>query len=941
MRVDPCPSVVDSPRRHFLPWDRPLLPQAAAWLAREWDAARGPLDLSGTLVIVPTRQSGRRLREALAEFAAAGGQAVFAPRVVTPEILVTQSVAAAGVASRLETLLAWTEIFRALAPADFREVFPVDPPARNFAWALRLAQTFARLQATLAEAGLRLADVSTKASADFPEIDRWRQLGELEKLFDAKLDAHGLRDEQAAKISAARNSPVPTGIRQIVVLATPDPLPLALDLLAAQARTCAVEIVVFAPESEARNFDAWGRPLPSAWDHRELALPDFARRVHLCVDPAAQAEMLAAAARDYAQPDGLLAVGITDAEVLPLLENELARVGVASFNPEGHTQREEPLYYLLAALAALAREPTFEAVAALLRCPDVLEFLHTRLGEKFSAAGLLAELDELHARHLPADLSAARAHAGEALAAAFAVVAELRDTLTSGAFPENATAAVTAVFAGRQPETAPDAAARFAESVGEWMKIVRACASAREKFSGLTTAEWWEVALPQFGDTRDRSQPKPAGALELQGILELLFEDAPHLAVAGFNDGCVPEGVVVGDPFLPESLRARLGLKTNAARFARDAYVVQAIAACRPRLDLLFGKTSAVGDPRRPSQLLLRCADADLPARVMQLFREVEPSRPSLPWTRAWRLTPPRRAAPARVSVTALRAWLDCPFRFYLQHVLGMRAIDPFKSELDAMDFGELVHRALEALGRDEKLHDCADAAVLKKFLLGELEKNARARFGAALTLPLVIQLESARQRLAKTAEIEARERAEGWRIVAVEKKFLLKISGLTVSGKIDRIDRHATTGAVRVLDYKTSDQPATPAAAHLRTLRRDEAPPPWAGVIAGEKPRVWADLQLPLYEKALAAEFGGGVTCGYFNLPKAVGETDVALWSEFTPELRESARRCAEGVCAAIRAGTFWPPRELTGREAEFDDFAVLFHEGAAASIAWEEAPA
>ena len=53
-----------------------MLPQAAAWLAGDW-RSDGPLDLSGLLVVVPTRQSGRRLREALAGHAAARGQAVF------------------------------------------------------------------------------------------------------------------------------------------------------------------------------------------------------------------------------------------------------------------------------------------------------------------------------------------------------------------------------------------------------------------------------------------------------------------------------------------------------------------------------------------------------------------------------------------------------------------------------------------------------------------------------------------------------------------------------------------------------------------------------------------------------------------------------------------------------------------------------------------------
>src|SRR5688500_17593308 len=139
-------------RRHFLTWDRPWISQVTSWLAGDWDG-RGPLDLSATLAIVPTQQAGRRLREALAGFAGGCGSGVFAPRVLTPCALVKQDLAM-DVASPLQSLIAWTEVFRSLELESFREVFSVDPPARNFSWALLLAQQFVRLQVTLAEAGL-------------------------------------------------------------------------------------------------------------------------------------------------------------------------------------------------------------------------------------------------------------------------------------------------------------------------------------------------------------------------------------------------------------------------------------------------------------------------------------------------------------------------------------------------------------------------------------------------------------------------------------------------------------------------------------------------------------------------------------------------------------------------------------------------------------------
>jgi ATP-dependent helicase/nuclease subunit B len=430
---------------------------------------------------------------------------------------------------------------------------------------------------------------------------------------------------------------------------------------------------------------------------------------------------------------------------------------------------------------------------------------------------------------------------------------------------------------------------------------------------------------------------KPEGAVELLGWLELLWEDAPHLVVGGMNDGCVPEAVV-GDAFLPETLREKLGLKGNAERLARDAYLLEALACSRGagRLELLLGKTSAVGEPKMPSRLLFRCEDADLPGRAEFLFRQLDASRPHLPWTRAWRLEPREAPPQATVAVTALRDWLKCPFRFYLQHVLRMAPVEVAKTELDGLDFGTLCHEVLETMGRDGRWLDCTDAGALEDFLSEELERRVRASLGTNLALPLVIQRDAARRRLGTAARAQARERAAGWRIDEVEKRIEIRIGGLWVRGQVDRVDRHVETGAVRVLDYKTADIPKTPPATHLRSLRRDDPVPNWARCEVGGRARAWSDLQLPFYRMGLAEAFPG-VSFGYFNLPKALGDTGLEMWEAYSTPLHESAVRCAEGVCEAIRRGEFWPPAE--GIPPAEDRFASLFHHGAAASVAWRAA--
>ena len=924
-----------TPRLHFLSWDRPLLAQAVDFLAAGWSGA-GPLDLTSVLVVVPTRQSGRRLREALAAHAATHGQAVFAPRVFTPEALIAVEPAA-ETATRLESLLAWAAVFMDIDLREFQALLPVEPPLRNFGWAWRLAQEFTRLQGTLAEAGLRMADVPLQAGADFPEAERWRQIATLEDQHAAILAARGRHDPQSVRLACARAPVLPAGIARIVLLATPDPSPLALQALIAHARAVPVEVVVFAPESETTAFDTWGRPRTEVWAVRELALPVFQSHVHLCADPGAQAEQVVALASGYGSTEGMLGVGVADPEVMALLETRLRHAGLAGFNPEGRVRQGDGLAQLLGALAGLMREDSFLAVTALARCPDFLEYLRGLVGEGFSAARFLERLDELHTRHLPPDLNEALRHWPESVA--LAAIGRLRAKLTAGEFPANASAVLRELFADRHLDLTKPAEARQAASIEAWADVMREAQAVADVFPGLTTADWWEVALKIYGESKV-TDDRPAGAVELLGWLELLWEDAPHLLVTGLNDGGVPEAVV-GDPFLPESLRARLHLKTNAGRLARDAYLLQALAFCRAhegRLDLLLGKTSTAGDPLRPSRLLLHCADADLPGRVRFLFQEVAVARPSFPWRRAWQLQPGWTPAADRLAVTALRAWLACPFRFYLSRVRRMNAVDTAKTELDALDFGTLCHAALEAMGREDALRDCVDETVLREFLLARLEAEVRRRFGTELTLPLVMQVESARQRLAAAAVVQAQTRAEGWVIETVERKFSLEIGGLSVIGQVDRVDRHAVTGETRVLDYKTSDQAVWPETAHLRKVRRNDRAPEFARCTpAGDQVMVWSDLQLPLYLRALAADHPGPVSCAYFNLPKAVSETAIMGWADYTPALAEAAWHCAEGVAAAIRAGEFWPPNEDV--EARLDDFATLFHRGVAASVHWEGA--
>jgi ATP-dependent helicase/nuclease subunit B len=324
-----------------------------------------------------------------------------------------------------------------------------------------------------------------------------------------------------------------------------------------------------------------------------------------------------------------------------------------------------------------------------------------------------------------------------------------------------------------------------------------------------------------------------------------------------------------------------------------------------------------------------------LPGRARQLFGEAEVAREDVPPSVSFPLNilsardPGAADLPDSLHVTAFAAYLGCPFRYYLSRVLGMNELDDRKMELDALDFGILVHHALEKLGRSEELRVSSDVEMVGNYLADSAESFAYGRYGSHPPLSVEIQLRSATERLRKAAEVHVAELAEGWEILDVERRVQGEIEGMTIVGKIDRIDRHRETGACRLLDYKTSESADPAAKAHVGGS--DPESRPYSSVTVNNKQGTWSSLQLPLYRMLLEQEgFGAGVGIGFFNLPKAVVETGVSMWENFDEKLLDRADHCARGVIRDIRSGRFWPPRE----SVKYDDFERLFPAAYAACV-------
>ena len=932
--------------RTFIGWERPLCETVPAFLLAQADG--GLLDLRRTVVIAPTRQSSWRLRGALPLAADARGVACIGPEIVTPPVLLAPPQEP-GIASGFRSLLAWTAVLKAAGPDEFRAFLGAgDKRPATTAWALQIARQLQQLRKELADGGLTLADVADLDDA-FEETERWADMKALEGRYREQVTAWGLRDAVDAKLAHVRDSARPAEVERIVVAAVPDP-PLLLESCWRVGRGRRYRDIPRSARERDRCVRRLGRPAPMR-ARRPIALNDedsvaggharrSAARIAKSVAEALKAQFCPTASRPQ------LAIGVPDRETVAPLQRALADLGLPAFDPQNQPFTQTPLARLVHALLDLRTSDGYAEVAALLRHPDVLDMIGDgadvlRKLDTFQAEFLPVTLDDLHERE-----AADPRHQPPAVPQhAVTLVRAWREHLTQGDLAAGLRTVLQQIYKPRLLDSTNRADAAFQQAVTIFDDCLRELEEAGTDARGSQDGADILLARLHESSVKPERQGEP---LDLEGWLELAWNPAPLLFVAGMNEGFVPDGHM-GDIFLPDSLRTRLGLRDDRLRVARDAYVLEVLLAQRRsggRVILIVGKTSADGDPLRPSRLLFRCPDSELVARAKKLFREIPPPGTASAFTIGFKLDPGRVPSDSLnqrrkqvLSPTLFRDYLESPLLFYLKHVLDMEPQDDRERELDALAFGTLIHAVLDQMAADRGLWACDDAERLGRWMEDKLRELMRARYGARPWLGVELAVNSAAQRLKMFAEKQVAWHADGWEIIQHEEHRgkRIEINGVTVRGQIDRIDKRIEDGKAVycILDYKTSDKAKTPSEAHVGPSFGDNeflaaAQIPKELIANSKTDKRWVDLQLPLYRELAKRECPGEIRLGYVSLSSALGSVAFNLWDTYTDALHASAMTCVEAVVERIKAGDF----QQAGRPRFADDFAGVLLGDAAKTI-------
>jgi ATP-dependent helicase/nuclease subunit B len=188
--------------------------------------------------------------------------------------------------------------------------------------------------------------------------------------------------------------------------------------------------------------------------------------------------------------------------------------------------------------------------------------------------------------------------------------------------------------------------------------------------------------------------------------------------------------------------------------------------------------------------------------RVERLAIAVDASAEVVPASRP-APRPPVEARPKKIAVTDLDRLRADPFAFYAKAILRLRPEEPVDADHHAAWKGTAVHEVLEAWFRE----DCCDPARLKARAEAMLADEAIHPMLRALWSPRLMEA------LEWIAAESAKDADAGRLPVIAEELGEALVAGITLYGKVDRIDR-LPNGKLSIVDYKTGQAPAKKAVA-------------------------------------------------------------------------------------------------------------------------------
>ena len=277
--------------------------------------------------------------------------------------------------------------------------------------------------------------------------------------------------------------------------------------------------------------------------------------------------------------------------------------------------------------------------------------------------------------------------------------------------------------------------------------------------------------------------------------------------------------------FFSDTLNRYLKASTITAQYIQQARdLSQLLVSCK-NVDLIWQSKSKSGEPLRPSawiQRLQAMLKKKMPWEAVEA--KLKPFEgQSQPIQKSVSIPDSDLKIPTTVSPSAYKALRDCPYRYYVSNLLGLRKAKEFEEGFDASLAGQTLHALLknffQALKTEEKkshssIHGGTDAR--RQWMIDHLMKFSEKEFEKLIAgdARILGTLRDWQKQIPSFVNWQLSRENEGWRYHDAELPigFTLTITApdgvkqdIRIAGRADRFDIHQSdASAAAVIDYKS-----------------------------------------------------------------------------------------------------------------------------------------
>ncbi len=199
---------------------------------------------------------------------------------------------------------------------------------------------------------------------------------------------------------------------------------------------------------------------------------------------------------------------------------------------------------------------------------------------------------------------------------------------------------------------------------------------------------------------------EPLEGLQIMGVLESRNLDFEYVYFLSMSEDNFPGGAT-NQSFIPYNIRKAYGLPTLEQRDAIYAYLFYRLLQRSKHMHLMFNSDTTGAKGGEPSRYLLQL-QYELGVQTNRLSRQLLNQNPQsaevVPIDIAKNIeikeilneyTLPNRR---KLSATAIKTYLNCRLQFYFRYLAGLKEKEEVSEDLDAADFGNILHHVMEEL---------------------------------------------------------------------------------------------------------------------------------------------------------------------------------------------------------------------------------------------------